>query len=243
MTAPVPRHQLPAKRHPLLDPRLIVRGLVLIVTLVAVGALFEFIGLKSMLDTNWVDHEVRGKGLWGEGLFLLVGAVVVALGIPRQAVSFAAGYAFGLGMGTGLAMLATLLGSVACFYYARFIGRDALTRRFPDKIGRIDAFLAGNELTMAVILRLSPVSNNLVANVAAGVSGVRMVPFFMGSLVGYLPQTLVFALAGAGFELDKTLSWSLSALLFVLSTVLGMWLWRRSRKAKGLPEEDEAGEA
>lgn len=241
MTASVSRHQKQGKRHPLLDPRLILRGFVLIATMVAVGALFEVIGLKSMLDTAWVDHEIRGQGLWGEGLFLMVGAVVVAVGIPRQAVSFAAGYAFGLGVGVGLAMLATLVGSVACFYYARFIGREALTRRFPEKIGKIDAFLSGNEMTMAIILRLSPVSNNLAANVAAGVSGVRMVPFFIGSLVGYLPQTVVFALAGAGFELDKTMSWTLSALLFVLSTVLGMWLWRRSRKAKGF-SDDEAGE-
>lgn len=226
-------------RHPLLDPKVLLRGLVLIATMVAVGWLLEVVGLKSMLDTAWVDHEVRGHGLTGEGLFLAVGLVAIALGLPRQAIAFGAGYAFGLVQGTGLALLATLLGSVLTFYYARFIGREALTKRFPHRIGRIDSFLAGNELTMAVILRLSPVSNNLVANIAAGVSGVRVVPFFVGSVIGYVPQTLVFALAGAGFELDKVVTWTLSALLFVASTVLGIWLWRRTRAAKGLPEEDE----
>lgn len=227
------------KRHPLLDPRVIMRGLVLIATMVAVGWLFEVVGLKAMLDTAWVDHEVRGQGLWGEGLFVLVGLVAIALGLPRQAVSFGAGYAFGLLPGTALAMLATLAGSVLTFYYARFIGREALTRRFPNKIRRIDAFLAGNELTMAIILRLSPVSNNLAANVAAGVSGVRVLPFFAGSLIGYLPQTVVFALAGAGFELDKMVTWTLSGVLFIASTVLGVWLWRRTRAARGLPEDEE----
>lgn len=227
-----------ARRHPLLDPKVLLRGFVLIATLVAIGWLFEAIGIKSMLDTAWVDHEVRGKGLWGEALFVAVGAVVVALGLPRQAVSFGAGYAFGLGMGTGLAMLATLVGSVATFYYARFIGREALTRRFPAKVEKVNAFLAGNEFTMAIILRLSPLSHNMTANIAAGVSGVRMLPFFLGSILGYLPQTVVFALAGAGFELDKALSWTLSALLFVASTVLGIWMWRRTRAAKGLPDEE-----
>ncbi|MCR6629660.1 MAG: VTT domain-containing protein [Magnetospirillum sp.] len=227
-------------RHPLLDPRVILRGLVLIATMVAIGWLFEVVGIKAMLDTGWVDHAVRGRqGLYGEGLYLLVGAVVIAIGLPRQAVSFGAAYAFGPWMGTGLALLATLLGSLTTFYYARFIGRDVLSRRFPDKIRRIDTFLAGNEFTMAIILRLSPVSHNGTANVAAGVSGVRAVPFFAGSVVGFLPQTVVFALAGAGFQLDKTVTWSLSALLFVASTVLGIWLWRRTRAAKGLPDEDE----
>lgn len=227
------------RRHPLLDPRVLVRGLVLIATLVAVGWLFEEVGIRSMLDTGWVDNAVRGqRGLWGEALYLAVGAVVVAIGLPRQAVSFGAAYAFGPWMGMAVALAATLVGSLATFYYARFIGRDALTRRFPDKIGRINAFLAGNEFTMAIILRLSPVSHNGTANVAAGVSGVRALPFFVGSALGYVPQTLVFVLAGAGFQLDKTLTWTLSVALFVASTVLGVWLWRRTRRARGMAEDE-----
>lgn len=227
------------RRHPLLDPKVLLRGLVLIATMVAIGWLFEVIGIKSMLDTGWVDHAVRGRpGLYGEALYMLVGAVVVAIGLPRQAVSFGAAYAFGLGAGLGVAMAATVLGSLATFYYARFIGRDALTRRFPSKVRKINDFLAGNECTMAIILRLSPLSHNGTTNVAAGVSGVRVVPFFLGSAVGYLPQTLVFVLAGAGFQMDKTVTWTLSAALLVASTVLGIWLWRRTRAAKGLPEED-----
>jgi uncharacterized membrane protein YdjX (TVP38/TMEM64 family) len=227
------------KRHPLLDPRVIVRGLVLIATMVAVGWLFEVVGIKSMLNTGWVDQAVRGQqGLYGEALYVLVGAVVVAIGLPRQAVAFGAAYAFGPWMGTALALIATLTGSLVTFYYARFIARDVLSRRFPDKIARINSFLSGNEFTMAIILRLSPVSHNGTANVAAGVSGVRVVPFFAGSLVGYVPQTIVFVLAGAGFELDKAMTWSLSALLFVASTVLGVWLWRRTRTAKGMPEDE-----
>ncbi len=226
----------------LLQPRVLVRGLVLIVTLVAVGWLFEVVGIKSMLDTGWVDQAVRGqRGLYGEGLYLLVGAVAVALGLPRQAVSFGAAYAFGPWMGLGLGLLATLLGSLTTFYYARFIGRDVLIRRFPERIARIDSFLAGHEFTMAIVLRLSPLSHNGTANVAAGVSGVRVVPFFAGSLVGYLPQTVVFVLAGAGFEMDKSVTWALSAALFVGSTVLGVWLWRRVRAARGLPDEDDNG--
>lgn len=224
----------------LLHPRVLVRGLVLIATLVAVGWLFEVVGLKAMLDTGWVDQAVRGQaGLYGEALYLAVGAVAVALGLPRQAVSFGAAYAFGPWMGLALALLATLLGSLTTFYYARFIGRDVLVRRFPDRIARIDSFLAGHEFTMAIVLRLSPLSHNGTTNVAAGVSGVRMAPFFAGSLVGYLPQTLVFVLAGAGFQMDKAVTWALSAALFVGSTLLGVWLWRRVRAARGLPETEE----
>ncbi|MCA1910104.1 MAG: VTT domain-containing protein [Magnetospirillum sp.] len=229
-----------AKRHPLLDPKVLLRGLVLIATLAAVGALLELVGLKSMLESGWVDSEVRGKGLWGEALFILVGASFTALGMPRQVVSFLGGYAFGFLLGTLLSLLATLMGALGVFYYARFMGRDFLARRFPGRVKKIDDFLSGNPMTMALVLRLSPFSSNLVANLAAGVSGVRALPFFAGSAIGYLPQTIVFALLGGGMELDPVTNTILSAMLFVVSTVLGLWLWRRYRKARGLPEDEES---
>ncbi len=227
------------RKHPLLDPRLLLRGLVLIATLVGVGVLLELVGIKSMLDSHWVDAEIRGKGLWGEALFLMVGAAFTALGLPRQAVAFLGGYAFGLAIGTGLSLLATLLGAVITFQYARFMGREVLARRFPGKIRKIDDFLSGSPMSMALVLRLSPFSSNVVSNVAAGVSGVKPLPFFIGSALGYLPQTIVFALLGSGMTLDPVLNTALSVLLFVVSTVLGLWMWRRYRKARGLPEDEE----
>lgn len=221
----------------MLDRRILLRGLVLIATLVAVGWLIEGLGLKSMFETGWVDAEVRGKGLWGEALFLGVGIAFTAIGLPRQAVSFLGGYAFGFLIGSGLALVATIIGSLGTFYFARFMGRDFMIRRFPHRLKKIDDFLAGNTFVMALILRLSPFSANLAANLAAGVSGVRVVPFFGGSAIGYLPQTLIFALLGSGFEVDALFRTIVSVALFVVSTMLGLWLWRRYRADKGLPEE------
>lgn len=225
------------RRHPLLDPRVLVRGLVLIATLVAVGFLLEGLGLKAMLETGWVDSEVRGKGLMGEALFVLVGAAFTAIGLPRQVVSFLGGYAFGFVIGTALALLATVTGALASFQYARFMGRSFMVRRFPHRIKKIDDFLAGNTVAMTLVLRLSPFTNNLATNLAGGVSGVRALPFFAGSLMGYLPQTLVFALLGSGVEVDPVLRTTLSVALFIISTALGLFLWRRYRSEKGLPEE------
>lgn len=225
------------KRNPLLNPRILVRGLVLIATLVAVGFLLEGLGLKSMVETGWVDSEIRGKGLMGEVLFVLVGAAFTAIGLPRQVVSFLGGYAFGFVIGTALALAATLTGAIGAFHYARFMGRSFMLRRFPHRIKKIDDFLAGNTLVMILVLRLSPFTNNLATNLAGGVSGVRALPFFAGSVLGYLPQTLVFALLGSGVEVDPVFRTILSVALFVISTVLGLWLWRRYRTAKGLPED------
>lgn len=217
------------------EARALLRGLVLIATLALVGTLFERVGLGSLLREDWVDAQVRGHGLAGLGLFLLAAMLATALGVPRQLPSFLGGYAFGAAEGTALAVLGTLAGAAVSFQYARFMGRDFLVRRFPHRIKKIDDFLAGKTFLMTLVVRLSPFANNLATNLAAGVSGVRLPPFLAGSAVGYLPQTLVFALVGSGVSVDGRLRMVAGAGLFVASSLLGVWIWRRTRR--GLPEE------
>jgi uncharacterized membrane protein YdjX (TVP38/TMEM64 family) len=73
-------------------------------------------------------------------------------------------------------------------------------------------------------LRLLPVGNNLLLNLLAGVSGLRVWPFLTASLIGYLPQTAIFALTGSGTHVDHGLQIALAAALFALSALLGVTL-------------------
>jgi uncharacterized membrane protein YdjX (TVP38/TMEM64 family) len=227
-------------RHPLLHPRALLRGLVLILTFVAIGFLIEEMGLKDALDTHWIDAEVRGQGLRGEILFVLVGGAFIGIGLPRQAVCFLAGYAFGFAEGLVWATLASLTGCVGAFFYARFMGRDFIANRFPERIARIDSFLAGNTFSMTLLMRLLPVGSNLLTNLAAGVSGVLALPFFLGSGLGYLPQTVVFTLLGSGIQVDPVFRIGTSVVLFVVSGVIGVWLFRRYRHGRHLDAATEA---
>jgi len=220
--------------------RVLLRGLVLIVTLVAVGFLIEGMGFRDALDTGWIDAQIRGKGLSGDALFVMVGALFIGIGLPRQAVCFLGGYAFGFVEGVLWSSLASVLGCIGAFYYARFLGRSLVVTRFPDRIARLDAFLEGNTFSMSLLLRLLPVGSNLLANLAAGVSGVRAVPFFLGSALGYLPQTLVFVLLGSGIQVDPVFRIGSSVILFIASGVLGVWLYRRYRHGRRLDAATEA---
>lgn len=214
--------------------KLYLRGLILIATLVAIGYLFRVTGLQGLFNEAWIDQEIRGRGLLGEVIFLGIGAVLAAIGFPRQAVCFLGGYAFGFGLGMPLALLASLFGCILAFTYARLLGRSVVKARFPDRIRRIDNFLHDNPLSMTLLLRLLPVGSNLVTNLAAGVSGVRALPFFAGSALGYVPQTVIFALLGSGLRLDPAWRIGASVALFVASGMLGLYLFRRYRKSRAL---------
>ncbi|RJQ46227.1 MAG: TVP38/TMEM64 family protein [Gammaproteobacteria bacterium] len=222
-----------------MNPRVILRGLLLIATLIGLGYLLEITQFGATLNEAWIDSEVRGKGLSGEVLFIAAGGLFTALGLPRQAVAFLGGYAFGFISGGALALLAALFGCVSAFYYARLLGRNFVAARFPRRIKKLDAFLRGHPFSMALLIRLLPVGSNAATNLVAGVSSVRGLPFFAGSALGYIPQTAVFALIGSGIQLDPTLRISVGVALFLISGILGVWLYRKYRHGKTPDEEIE----
>jgi uncharacterized membrane protein YdjX (TVP38/TMEM64 family) len=211
-----------------------LRGLILIATFVALGYLVKATGLDHVLDQGWIDREIRGRGPGGELLFVALGAVLTAIGFPRQAVSFMGGYAFGLVTGSALALAASAAGCVMAFAYARLLGRSLVRDRFGARVRRLDAFLHDYPFSMALLIRLLPVGSNAVTNLAAGVSGIGAVPFVAGSVIGYVPQTVIFALLGSGIHLEPSLRIGASVVLFVVSGMLGVWLFRRYRKSRAL---------
>jgi uncharacterized membrane protein YdjX (TVP38/TMEM64 family) len=119
------------------------------------------------------------------------------------------------------------------------LGRDFVVSRFPGRVKRIDDFLRDNPLSMTLLIRLLPLGSNLVTNLAAGVSSVSAVPFFQGSAIGYLPQTLIFALVGSGISVDPELRIAISVILFVISGILGVSLYRKNRHGKSFDSDVE----
>ncbi|HEY8068623.1 MAG TPA: VTT domain-containing protein [Burkholderiales bacterium] len=218
-------------------------GLVFLATLIAIGYLVESGLLRGLLSEAWIDREVRGQGVPGELLFVAAGGIVTALAVPRHAVSFLGGYAFGLGLGTALALAATELGCLLTFFYSRYVGRPLVSARMSEKmrerVRRIEDFLAANPFSMTLLIRLLPIGSNFATSLAAGVSRVPARPFLLGSLLGYLPQTFVFTLAGSGVEVGGGLRVALAVLFFVASGAIGIWLYRKYRHGKSLGEDVE----
>lgn len=219
-----------------LKPRLLIKGLLTIVSLAVVGWLLKVSGLSGMLSEHWIDAQVRGHGLYGLLLFVGLAGGLMAVGLPRQLVSFLGGYAFGFVEGTALAALASLLGCVVTFYYARLLGRDLLMHKFAARVRKVDDFLKENPFSMTMLIRFLPLGSNLLVNLVAGVSSVSGRAFFAGSLIGYLPQTVVFVLLGSGVQVDPVFRIGASIVLFVVSTVMGVVLYRRMRHGHSLDD-------
>ncbi len=203
------------------------------------GWVLRSLGAVPGTDTGmaWVDTFIRGQGPWGEALFVAIGVAATAAGLPRQAVAFLGGYAFGATEGVVLALLAQLIGCAASFAWAGAVGQDWASRRLEGRFGRrlrpLRDRLARDTFGATLALRLLPVGNNLALNLLAGLAGLRLGPFLAASAIGYLPQTLVFALLGDGVAVDRTAQLAVGAALFAVSVGVGLWLLRREPREAG----------
>ena len=216
----------------------LAKGIALIATVAAVGLFLHSVDLERDLDKHALADRLDALGVLGWGVFLLGTGFLTAVGCPRQLPSFLGGYVYGVLGGTILATLGTVLGSAISFLYARFLGRSIIRRRFGHRIERFESFLAGRTFSMTLIIRLMPVGNNLITNLAAGLTRIKILPFLLGSAVGFMPQSLIFALVGKGTRVDPGLRIGIAAVLFVVSTLWGLALFYRYRAGRVLEEEN-----
>ncbi len=169
-----------------------------------------------------------GSGATDAAWFVLLGALASAVGIPRQIVAFAGGYVWGFWAGTTLSLIAQILGAAADLFWARIIARDWVQARLRGRVQKLDRLLSRRPFAATLALRFMPIGNNLLLNLLAGVSAVPAFGFLAGSLVGFVPQTVIFALIGSGSRVARGTEIALGAALFVVSFVLGviMLRWR-----------------
>lgn len=170
-------------------------------------------------------------------LFIAVGIVATAVGLPRQLFAFICGFAFGVIPGVALSLIMAICGCAIAFTVSRKFLRNWLLKRYEPLVKSLDALTVNDAFWKVVMLRFQPLGTNLMTNMAAGVSHMPAKLFLPASLVGYIPQMLVFALIGSGVRVGSTWQLTISLVLLAVSFVLGLWLLAKSaaRKAVGTP--------
>jgi len=204
----------------------LVRPGLLLCGLLAAGLSIHFL---PGIDHAVFSRAVLRHGLQGRLVFLGIGTLICAVGLPRQAVSFVGGFAYGPIIGTMLATLATLAASLMDLLWARMVGRKWARRRvLHGRMARLDTFIAANPFMAILTLRLLPVGSSLMLSLLAGVLDVRILPFLGATLIGSLPQTLIFALVGSGAEIGQMTRIGIGVALFIASGIGGALLLRRT---------------
>ena len=219
----------PAARAQAGSARRLLRPALLLVGLLAAGLLLQH--LPGHPDGLLPGMATLREGAKGRLLFLLAGSLICALGLPRQAVCFAGGIAYGLAEGALLSTVATVAGCLLGFGWARLAGRGWARHRLEGRargwLARLDRRVSARPFATVLFFRLLPVGSSLALNLAAGVLGIAVLPFAAATLLGSLPQTVIFTLLGAGTRIGHGVQVLLAIALFAASGATGLMLMRR----------------
>ncbi|MBH0000551.1 FAD-dependent oxidoreductase [Pseudoalteromonas sp. NSLLW24] len=202
----------------------------LLIAAAAVGLFFHFDlhqlltldGLKGSMD-QFSDYKEQSPLLVIGGFFLLY-VVVTALSLPGAAIlTLAAGALFGLVEGLLVASFASTIGATLAFLVSRYLLRDTIKQRFPERLAAIDAGVEKEGGFYLFTLRLVPVFPFFLINLLMGVTSIKSWTYYWVSQAGMLAGTFVFVNAGTQLAQIDSLSGILSFNLILSFALLGIF--------------------
>ncbi len=175
--------------------------------------------------------------------FFVTYVLVAALSLPGAAVmTLAAGALFGVLSGMLIVSFASSVGATLAFLASRFVLRDAVQRRFGDRLRAVNEGVEKDGAFYLFTLRLVPLFPFFIVNLLMGLTPIRTRTFYWVSQVGMLAGTAVYVNAGTQIARIEGLAGIVSPGLLFSFALLGVfpliarrsldWLRRRQVYAK-----------
>jgi len=123
------------------------------------------------------------------------------LAIPATPLTISAGYLFGGKVGSAVVLSSAIPAASAAFWIGRSLGRDFFLQqisKFP-KLKLVDRAVGEakeDAFKLILFLRLSPLLPFSLSNYFYGLTSVEFLPYFWGTLLGFLPGTAAFVFSG-----------------------------------------------
>lgn len=136
-----------------------------------------------------------------ESIFIYIGLqmiqIIISL-IPGQALQFAAGLVYGFWAGLLVSLIGAVAGTIATYYLAQFLGRDALhvlfgKRHIEENLEKINS---KRGYILVFLIYLIPGVPKDLCSYAAGLSKMKLKAFLILSTVGRSPGMMGSLLIG-----------------------------------------------
>lgn len=177
-----------------------------IVALIAAFVAFDvgqYLSLERLRESRAAIGQYRdAQPVLASLAFFGAYVAMTALSLPGATIlTLAGGAVFGLAWGLALVSFASSLGATLAFLTSRFLLRDAIQRRYGDKLRAINDGVRKDGPYYLFTLRLIPVFPFFLINLLMGLTPIRTWTFYWVSQAGMLAGTVVYVYAGT--ELGK----------------------------------------
>ncbi|UJF17374.1 VTT domain-containing protein [Vibrio sp. SS-MA-C1-2] len=181
---------------------------------------------QHLFNNEWLFQYVNSHGTAGHITIFLFSMLLVGMGGPKQIIAFSYGFIYGISNGIVLTMAIYIITAGLLYFFAKFSLKQMLMNYPSRKLQKFRKFVEHKAFLKILILRLFPIGSNLMTNIFAGSLNVPFLPFISASFLGYIPQVIIFCLAGAGIGGTSEVQVIVSIVLAVLSLVLTGYLYR-----------------
>jgi uncharacterized membrane protein YdjX (TVP38/TMEM64 family) len=200
---------------------------------------------------------VGANGVWAAVLFVLLYAVATAVSLPGGAVlTIAGGFLFGSLSGTIYVIFGATLGATGLFLAARTALGEPLRARAGPSLQRMEQGFRDNALSYLLFLRLIPLFPFWLVNLVPAFLGVPLKTYIMGTAIGIIPGSLVYASVGNGlgavFDAGKTPDLGIIFQPDILIPIVGLAIlalipiaykkFKRDRADHGTPNAPQQGD-
>ncbi|MDM7984580.1 MAG: VTT domain-containing protein [Maricaulis sp.] len=181
-----------------------MRGAILLLILVLLALAFingvTPQGLAQLLQDNReaLNNWVSDHPLFAAFAYAIFYMVMVSVSLPGALwFTIGAGYLLGAGTAIPVSLFGVTVGATNIFLVARYVAGERFHERFEGRIGRFADGFRRNDFTYMILLRMTP-TPFFVINVAAALLGARLKSYVVGTLIGAIAPTILYANLGAG---------------------------------------------
>ena len=178
-----------------------LRALAVLLVMFGVVILLILIGRDMLSLPESEFHQffesLRASG-YGLPLTILTFVLAAFLGAPQWALIAGVVVAFGPMSGGIYAWIATMVSATIDFWLGRWMGAERLRRYGGEFVNRIVRVVRKNGLVTSFAVRFVPTGPFVLVNMAAGVSHMKFLSFFLGTALGIIPKIAIVALVGQG---------------------------------------------
>jgi len=160
----------------------------------------EYLSFKTIgLNYDVLRDFISSNLVLALGIYSALYIAVVALSLPGGLImTVAGGLLFGWQIGVPVTVIAATIGATIIFLAARTSFGEAMAAKAGPWLGRLREGFQENALSYLLFLRLVPAFPFVVVNLAPALLGVPLSTYVIGTLIGIIPGTAAYSIAGAG---------------------------------------------
>ena len=186
-----------------------------------VGQYFSLEALKANRD----DLLAYTNANFTAAVILYVAVYILQTGfsLPGGALmTLTGGFLFGSVLGTIFVNIGATTGATLAFLAARYVLRDWVERKFGKRIEPIQAGFAQNAFSYLLTLRLIPAFPFFLVNLVSGLTRIPLGTYVIGTSIGIIPGSFVYAFAGRQLGSINSLAEIASPPVLLAFTFLGL---------------------